>query len=133
MKITIPINQFLRVAEEVMLQYNVKLYMEKMSINGERKRRYYATKPISEKDFSEKEYCCFFFSTKEIDLADKEIIIESGTVIRNNWFSFYNEFSIEGTGGRENENIHLRQIYKEPDKQIKAFYNALQRRLKNRK
>ena len=126
----IPISTFLEMAERVMIKYNVNLYVEKQSINGERKRRYYETKHITENDFADKDYSCFFFSTKIIDLTDKEIILESEKVIYNNWFSFYDEFSIEGTGGRENknniENIHLRQIYKEPDKQIKKFYNELQ-------
>ena len=132
----IPIKIFLEIAEEVMQKYDVKLYVEKNSANECMMKRYYVKNNISESDFFDEEYSCFFFSTKDVDLTEKEMILESGKVICNNWFSFYDEmlFSIEGTGGRENNNdiemIKLRQIAKEPDKQIKAFYNMLQMRLR---
>jgi hypothetical protein len=44
-------------------------------------------------------------------------------------------FTIEGNGGVETEKtreqIQLRQIQKQPDKNIQRFYSALQRNLKN--
>lgn len=63
------------------------------------------------------------------------IILESGKAIVSDWVSFYDEFSIEGTGGREDkentECIKLRIVYKEPDDSIRLFYAHLQKVLKN--
>ena len=135
--IIIPVKTFLDVAKEVMFKYNVKLYIEKASVNGNKKRRYYVGDNISESDFRDNDYHQFFFSTKDVNISDKEIILESGKVIYSNWFSFYDEpqFSIEGIGGHEDDNniecIKLRSIAKEPDKQVKLFYNSLQTKLKN--
>ena len=137
LNIIIPVKTFLETANEVMSKYKVKLYIEKASVNQHMMRRFYVKDDISEKDFSDEAYRCFFFSVKDLDLTDKEIVLESGKVKHHNWYSFYDDstYAIEGTGGREDKDniecIRLRQIAKEADKQIRTFYHTLQTRLKN--
>lgn len=130
--ISIPIDDFFYYSNDVMKKYNVSAYVEMIGDKpGERKIGVYDENDPETfiKHFYDPDYYSFYFSCYPFQNVDSAK--EFGT--------FYTPdiapFTIEGNGGVETEKtreqIHLRQIQKNPDKNIQRFYSALQRTLKN--
>ncbi len=130
--IAIPINDFFHYSSEVMKKYGVSAYIELIGEIPGKRRIYTYDENNPEafiKYFSDPDYYRFYFSSYPFQNLGE--VCKFGT--------FYSPeiepFTIEGNGGVEHEKtceqIYLRQILKQPDKNIQRFYLALQRKLKN--
>jgi len=118
-----------------MHKYNVTAYLEtKCSLDGMTDTNYilYGLENTTEffGYFSEPEYYNFYFTS--YPFVNKNDITHFPGQFYGQQLSPY---TIEGRGGTETERtreqIHLRQIVKQPDKSIQSFFSALQRKLKN--
>ena len=119
------IEYFINYIHDLLSKYGISVYIEKYETNS---NLYY----IKLDDWSNlsnhinSEYEKFYFSSLNIDLD------------KNQKINFYQtgiyEYSIEGTGGRDNaeeiEQLRIRLIAKNPDKIINLFFNSIQRKLK---
>ncbi len=128
--ISMPVIDFLRESQNAMQKHGVELYAE-IFVNAQGERRYSSFETANIDSFASyfdnTAYNSFFFSRYAI--SDLTEIKRFGY--------FYNapgSRSIEVKGGRETvksrELIQMRMISRDPDKQIQAFYRALQRDLK---
>lgn len=130
--IIIPFEKFITELRSTLDKNSIKLYVEKLN---KEKGFYYELIDANSENFtffSDENYRGFFFSSKEIEIKNGNLILEKST--KKDRVSFYDDaifdYCIEGKGGREDdaniEIIKLRIISKNPDSQIKKFYNALQ-------
>ena len=133
--ISMPIDDFFDYCKDIMQTYKVTAYIEtKSTANGVTTTTYlpYCSETAVRfvQGFSQATYYNFYFTTYPF-ANQQDIANFSGR--------FYNEqiapHTIEGRGGveteRSREQIQLRQLQKQPDKSIRGFYNALQRKLKS--
>ncbi len=129
--IAIPAEQFFQYCGDTMEKHHAHAYVETINRrSGKRTYVKYSKENQSAflESFSSADYYGFYLST--YPFSDPEAITSSGL--------FYDspiaEYSIAGSGGyetdRTREIIHLRQIMKQADKSVKAFFAALQRNLK---
>lgn len=113
-----------------MKKYNVSAYVELIGNKTGTREIYIYQETDSAafiKYFSNPNYHGFYFSCypfESIENTKKFGLYYSPEIA---------SFTIEGNGGGETEKtreqIHLRQIQKQPDKNIQRFYSALQRKL----
>ncbi|WP_138751365.1 hypothetical protein [Paenibacillus sinopodophylli] len=128
--ISMPVMHFLIESHHAMLDHGVKLYAE-IFVNAQGERQYSAFE--SEKIdlfasyFNDTAYNSFFFSCYPI---------QDATQIKSNGY-FYDtpsSNSIEVAGGRETDKsrelIQMRMLSKNPNKQIRSFYQKFQKDLK---
>ena len=129
--IAMPIDDFFCCANQLMKKYNVSAYVELIGDELGNRNVYVFqenTPYTFIKYFFEPTYHSFYFSC--YPFGDIKNPVKFGT--------FYSPeiapFTIEGNGGYETdktrEQIYLRQLWKQPDKNIQRFYLALQRKLK---
>ncbi len=129
--IAIPVDVFFQHCSETMKKHGVSAYVEMINATlGKRNYMKYSEENASHflDCFSSPDYHSFFFSSYPFseNLGSTEFGLFFDSPVADH--------SIIGSGGYETdktlETIHLRQIMKQPDKSIKAFYAALQRNLK---
>ena len=129
--IAMPIDDFFRYSNELMKKYNVTAYVELIGHESGSSNVYVYREDTPDtfiKHFFEPNYHTFYFSC--YPFGDIKGPVKFG--------AFYSPetapFTIEGNGGYETdktrEQIYLRQLHKQPDKNIQKFYLALQRKLK---
>lgn len=129
--IAISAEQFFQYCGDTMEKHHAHAYVETINRrSGKRTYVKYSKENQSAflESFSSADYYGFYLTT--YPFSDQEAITSSGL--------FYDspiaDYSIAGSGGyetdRTREIIHLRQIMKQADKSVKAFFAALQRNLK---
>lgn len=134
--IIIPFQKFVSELKTALDKHSVYLYAKNYN---EKKGFYYEEiDPENENPtfFLNKDYKGFFFSSKWIEIKEGHLTLGKST--KKDEISFYDDaifdYCIEGKGGREDDGnieiIKLRIISKNPDDQIKKFYNSLQSTLK---
>lgn len=129
--IAMPMDEFFCYSDQLMKKYNVSAYVELIGDEPGNRNVYVYQENTPDtfiRYFFESTYQSFYFSC--YPFGDIKNPVKFGT--------FYSPeiapFTIGGNGGYETdktrEQIYLRQLWKQPDKNIHSFYLALQRKLK---